>query len=140
MKEQTNNKTKWLHVRLSEDEYNKIQSHFKRTTCRKLSEYTRKKLLDEHVITYYRNQSLDDLMTELMPMRKSQNAVSNNFNQAVRKLNSMRQNDDAAVWIIAWERDEKRLIIQVEEIKNHIQIFAEQWLQNSIQTRPSGKL
>ncbi len=83
--EQNTNKTKWLHVRLSEDEYETLLKQFKKTTCRKLSEYTRNKLFEKHLTMYYRNKSLDDVMAELMPIRKSVFAISNNFNQGSQK-------------------------------------------------------
>lgn len=94
MKEKDTNKTRWLHVRLSEDEYAQVQKAFKKTTCRKLSQYTRNKLLDKHLTTYYRNKSLDDFMAEMILLRNDLNAVGNNFNQAVRKLNSMKVTDN----------------------------------------------
>lgn len=136
MKEEQNNKTKWLHLRLSVDEYGKIHKQFSKTTCRKLSEYARNKLLDKHVTTYYRNQSLDDLMAALMPLKKSLYAVSNNLNQAVRKLNSMPQNDFAETWIRFYGKEMENAIKQVADINNNIQKFAEKWLQDSTQTRP----
>ena len=132
--EKETNKTKWLHVRLSEDEYKLIHKQFDSTTCRKMSEYARKKLLEKHLTTYYRNKSLDDLMAELMPVRKSLLALSNNFNQAIRKLNSMQQSDYAQGWIKAYEREVNIALQQVAEVNIHIQKFAGQWLQYSTPT------
>lgn len=124
-------KTKWLHVRLSEGEYKKIQAHFKKTTCRKLSEYTRNKMLDKHLTLLYRNQSLDDVMAELIPLRKSLFALSNNFNQAVHKLNMMQPSDYAERWIKAFEQSQIEVQKQVEQASNSIKKIAESWLQNS---------
>ena len=66
MSEQNNNRTKWLHLRLKPEEYDKLHKAFKKTTCRKISEYSRKILLGKPLIKNYRNQSLDDFMTEMM--------------------------------------------------------------------------
>jgi len=123
--ENKENKTKWLHARLSEEEYNAIHKQFKKTTCRKLSEYVRKKLLDKRLTAYYRNQSLDDFMAELIRLRADLNAIGNNFNQAVRKLNSMQQNDLARDWIGAYETRVDNAFKEVEEINMHIRKFAE---------------
>lgn len=133
MKEKQQNKDKWLHIRLTTDERSKIERQFKKTTSRKLSEYARNKLLDTHLTTYYRNQSLDDLMAELMPLRKSLNAISTNFNQAVRKLNSMQFSDSGLSWLKAFEQDRETFLKEIETIKNVIQKFGEQWLQDSTQ-------
>jgi hypothetical protein len=131
MKEQETNKTKWLHVRLTEDEFNKLQKQYKDTTCRKSSEYVRNKLFDKPLTMYYRNRSLDDLMAELIPLRKSLFAISNNFNQAVHKLNSMMQTEFAESWIRVFERSQMNVVEQVEQANNSIKKFAEKWLQNS---------
>ena len=52
------NHSKWLHIRLKEDEYNQIHKKFKNSTCRKLSEYARRVLLDKPITVNQRNQSL----------------------------------------------------------------------------------
>jgi len=131
-----NNKTKWLHVRLSEDEYGTVQKHFKNTTCRKLSEYIRNKLLEKKLTTYYRNKSLDDFMAELIRLRADLNAVGNNFNQAVKKLNSMPESDGPNRWAIVYEQTKINVVKEVEEVNVNIRKFAEQWLQNSRQDHP----
>ena len=42
--EEQNNRTKWLHLRLTPDEYQKIMKEFNKSTCRKISDYARKNL------------------------------------------------------------------------------------------------
>lgn len=134
--EKETNKTKWLHVRLSEDEYSNISEQFKQTTCRKLSEYIRNKLLQKHITTYYRNKSLDDVMAELIPLRKSLFALSNNFNQAVHKLNAMQPSEYAERWIKSFEQSQINVLQQVEEANNTIKKIAGSWLQNLKQDHP----
>ena len=119
----------WLHVRLSPDEYKKIGDYFKKTTCRKLSDYARKMLLRKPVTGTVRNQSLDDLMTELMKLRGELNGIGSNFNQAVKKLHTLHQISEFKSWLLLYEMDEKRLLNKVDDIKNHIQKLAEKWLQ-----------
>ena len=130
MKEENNNRTKWLHLRLSPDEYAKVHSQFKRTTARKLSEYARKVLLSKPVTVNHRNASLDELMTELIRLRNELTAAGNNFNQAVKKLNSLSQISQFRDWLIAYDSDKKKLLDQIEEIKNHIAETSKKWLQS----------
>ena len=61
MSETNNSRYKWLHIRLKEDEHRKINEKFSASTCRKLSEYARRVLLDKVVTIYQRNRSLDTL-------------------------------------------------------------------------------
>jgi hypothetical protein len=128
MKEQ-NNRTKWLHLRLTSDEYQKIMKEFKKSTCRKISDYARKNLLQKPIVNTYRNQSLDDFMAEMIRLRGELNAVGNNFNQAVKKLHTLNQIAEFKHWLISYELEKKILFNKVEEIKKHIQKFAESWLQ-----------
>ena len=127
--EEQNNRTKWLHLRLTTDEYQKIMKEFNKSTCRKISDYSRKNLLQRPIVNTYRNQSLDDFMAEMIRLRGELNAIGNNFNQAVKKLHTLHQFTEFKHWIISYELEKKILFNKVEEIKKHIQKFAESWLQ-----------
>lgn len=129
MKEQNNNRTKWLHLRLSPDEHQKIVKEFSKSTCRKLSDYARKNLLQKPIVNTYRNQSLDDFMAEMIRLRGELNAIGNNFNQAVKKLHTLNQITDFKHWLINYELEKKILFNKVDEIKKQIQKFSEAWLQ-----------
>jgi len=129
MSEQMNNRTKWLHLRLKPDEYAQLNKQFKKTTCRKLSDYSRKILLGKPLIATYRNQSLDDFMAEMMQLRSELNSIGNNFNQAVKKLHTLEQIAAFRSWIITYELEKQILLSKVEEIKNRINKIADQWLQ-----------
>ena len=130
MNEENNNRTKWLHLRLSPDEYAQVHRRFKGTTSRKLSEYARKVLLSKPVTVNHRNTSLDELMTELIRLRNELTATGNNFNQAVKKLNSLSQISQFHDWLIAYDSDKKKLLDQIEKIKNHISETSKKWLQS----------
>lgn len=130
MGEQNNNRTKWLHLRLKPDEYQKISKRFSKSTCRKLSEYARKNLLDEPITTNYRNQSVDEFMSEIIRLRGELSALGNNFNQAVKKLHTLQQIPEFRNWIISSELEKKILLNKVEEIKKSIQKISEKWLQS----------
>lgn len=127
--EEQKNRTKWLHLRLTPDEYQKIMKEFNKSTCRKISDYARKNLLHKPIVNTYRNQSLDDFMAEMIRLRGELNAIGNNFNQAVKKLHTLHQIIDFKHWLISYELEKKILFNKVDEIKKHIQKFAESWLQ-----------
>lgn len=129
MNEQKDNRTKWLHLRLKLDEYDKLHKAFKKTTCRKISDYSRKILLGKPLVATYRNQSLDDFMTEMMQLRNELNSIGNNINQAVKKLHTLQQIPEFRSWIMTYELEKQTLFNKVEEIKNRINNIADQWLQ-----------
>jgi len=75
-------------------------------------------------------------MAELIKLRADLNAVGNNFNQAVKKLNSMAVQDSPNSWALVYELTKNNVVKQVEEVNIHIRKFAEQWLQNSRPDHP----
>ena len=129
MSENNNNRTKWLHLRLTPTEYDRIYKRYSNTSCQKLSEYARSKILDKPITVYQRNKSLDDFMAEMMLLRNELNGIGNNFNQAVKKLHTLQQIPEFKTWIISYEIEKKILFNKIDEIKNRINKIADEWLQ-----------
>src|ERR1051325_4458904 len=100
------NLSKWLHIRLKEEDYNKINSKFSKSTCRKLSEYARRVLLDKVITVNQRNHSLDDFMTEMIKLRNELNAIGNNLNQSVKKLHTLSQLPEFKSWLLLNENNQ----------------------------------
>ena len=118
---------KWLHVRLNQDEFNKIQIQFKATTCSKLSDFTRKKLLGKLLVGTYRNSSLDGLTEELAQLKTELSAAGNNFNQAVKKLHTLSRIKEFEHWLISYEFDRRALTKQIENVSEKISKAAQKW-------------
>ena len=129
MKEQNSNRTRIVGLRLTPDEYSKIEKKWKASTCRKLSDYVRRSLFEKPIVTTYRSSSQDDLMAELTRLRSELNAVGNNFNQAVKKLHTLSQIAEFRSWLIAYEVEKKILSNKVEEVRNNVKKILEIWLQ-----------
>lgn len=129
MKEKKLFRTRIIGLRLTSKEYEHLEKKFKESTCRKLSDYVRRSLFGKPIVTTYRNQSLDDFMTEAMRLRNELNSLGNNFNQAVKKLHTLHEITEFKSWLIAYELEKKIMLNKVDEIKNHIQKIAEKWLQ-----------
>ncbi len=68
-------------------------------------------------------------MAEIIVFRTESNSIGNNFNQAVKKLDTLQQIAVFKVWIIKYELEKQTLINKVDEIKNRINKIAEDWLQ-----------
>ncbi|MCD0472528.1 plasmid mobilization relaxosome protein MobC [Flavobacterium sp. JAS] len=129
MKEQNKNRIRWIHLRLTNAEYEILQKHFAKSTCLKLSDFARKNLLQKPIVMKYRNESMDDLLTELIQLKAELNAIGNNFNQAVKKLHTLVQIPEFKQWIRVYELEKKVLFNSIDQIKNHIKILSEKWLQ-----------
>jgi hypothetical protein len=130
MERENSNRTRIVGLRFTPEEYKKIEQRWKASTCRKLSDYLRKHLFDKPVTTNFRNESLDEFMSEIIRLRGELNAIGNNFNQAVKKLHTLNQIPEFKVWIISSELDKKNLLEKVEEIKEYIQKISVKWLRS----------
>lgn len=130
MKEEKKNRTRWLHLRLSEKEYEVLQQYFKDSFCPKMSDFARKNLLRKPIVLKCRNASLDELMAELIKLRTELNSIGNNLNQAVKKLHTLSQISEFKVWILSFETDKKMLFTSINAIKNTVLNVAEKWLQS----------
>ena len=129
MKEQNTNRTRFIGLRLTPDEYAKIERKWRSSTCRKLSDYIRRSLFNKPIVTTYRNRSLDDFMAEAIKLRTELNSIGNNFNQAVKKLHTLHQISEFKNWLVSYEAEKNRLLNKVDEVKNHIEKIGEKWLQ-----------
>ncbi len=129
MSETKNNLSKWLHIRLKDEDYKTINAKFSKSTCRKLSEYARRVLLDKVVTVNQRNQSLDDFMAEMIKLRNELNAIGNNFNQSVKKMHTLNHLQELKTWLVLNEDNQKILLEKVNEIKSKINQISDKWLQ-----------
>ncbi|QSW88468.1 plasmid mobilization relaxosome protein MobC [Flavobacterium endoglycinae] len=130
MEEKNNGRNRWLHIRLTKEEFEQIDRNFKASVCRKRSDFVRRNLLRIPIALKYRNESLDNLLHELIQLRTQLNFFGNNFNQSVKKLHTLFEISDLRVWILSFESDRKKYFSLVEEIKKQIENLAQKWLQS----------
>lgn len=130
MRDKKNNRNKWLHLRLTDDELQLLTKAFTGTTERKLSDYSRKILLGKPMIKGYRNLSSDALIQEFSLLIKTLNGIANNYNQAVHKLHTLRQHHEFKTWFVTHEMDKRKLLQDVQYIKDFINKNASIWLQS----------
>ncbi len=92
--------TKRITIRLKEAEYNELETQFKKTTCRKFSDYLRKVMLAKPIMIRYRNASADAFLSEMIGLKNELSAIGNNFNQMVKKLHSLDHFSEVKAWAI----------------------------------------
>lgn len=117
---------KWLHLRLTGDEQKQIQKNCAATTEDKICAYARKILLGKPVVSYYRNRSLDDLITELTTLNKTLNGIANNYNQSVHKLHTLDHVPQVKVWLEVQQNAPANLLESIEAVR----VIARKLLEN----------
>lgn len=123
------NRSRIIGLRLTSGEYSGLEKEWKKSTCRKLSDYVRRLIFGKPLVSSYRNRSMDELMSELILLRKDLNAIGNNFNQAVHRLHTLDHLPQMQHWLVGFERDKHLLADQMEAIKTVIEKMGRQWLQ-----------
>lgn len=121
------NRTRRLILRLKPEEYEKIERRYLKSMFRNMSEYSRAVLLKKPVTFTYRNKSMDDVLEELILLRRELNYIGNNFNQAVYKLNSVMGMPEAKLWEEALTVLRDQLEPSVREIKVKLDEYSEIW-------------
>ena len=129
MKEKKKVRSKWLTIRLNEDEEKKLNNLYSKTTSNGLSEYARDVLLKEPVNVIYRNQTADEFLAEMILLKNELNAIGKNFNQLVHKLHTLDHVLEIKAWVILNESSKKIFMKKVEEIKDKVNEIHQQWSQ-----------
>lgn len=118
-----------VRVKLTDEEYVLLEQNWKRSTIIHLSEYLRRVLFEKPITFYTRNQSLDELMTELILLRRDLNTILPNLDQTLSSLRAPAHLSEVQLRLDELEREQSFLISHVNEIKLKINSISLQWLQ-----------
>src|SRR4030095_1761820 len=129
MKEAKKVRSKWLTIRLNEDEEKTLNNLYRRTTSSGLSEYARDVLLKQPVNVIHRNQTADEFLAEMILLKNELNAIGKNFNQVVHKIHTLDHVPEIKVWALLNETSKKVFMKKVDEIKERMNQIYEQWSQ-----------
>ena len=118
-----------VHFAVTNEEYDKLEKGWRQSTIINLSEYTRRVLFGKPITCYTRNRSLDELVAELIPLRRELSTLVLNFDRAIQRLDAVEHLLPIQHWHDAFEHDKTLLISKVDEIKIKINSISVQWLQ-----------
>jgi len=131
MSEKEENRTCWVNIRLKPNEFQLINQRFTKTVFRKMSEYARHVLLEKKVTVVYRDKSMDEILEELILLRRELNAVGNNLNQAVKNINSAHGFPDTRLWMTLLTLINGKLEPSINTIKDRMNKYWDLWSQKS---------
>ncbi len=120
---------KRITIRLKDSEFFQLEAQFKKTTCRKLSEYLRRLMLAKPITLIYRNASADVFLSEMIELKNELSAIGKNFNQMVKKLHAFDHFSEVKMWAIINESSKLILDKKMQEIREKLSLIYEQWLQ-----------
>jgi len=126
MKER-DNRTKWVHLRLTPGEYRQLQSRFGKTTCRKMSDYLRAVIFERPVVATYRNTSIDHALAAMSVLNSELNAIGNNINQMAKKMHTIRM-PEITHWSLQFDNHSQSFFTKIGEVKQLLEKLSARWL------------
>lgn len=129
METENNNRKRRIYVRLTDKEFTALESRCKNTTCRSVSDYVRHCLFSKPITIITRDASADEAILQMSLLNRELNAIGNNFNQLVRKVNTTSQASEIKGLLLLFESQKKTMFSKIDEVKEQLQKLAEKWLQ-----------
>lgn len=127
----TNNprKSHRIYVRLTGKEYLKIDNLCKISTCRSKSEFIREVVLKKPITIFYRNQSLDDLIEEIVILNREINTLKDDQYKILPVLYRCKNSSELNQTIQEIGLKLEGLHKKMDEVKNQMEKIVEKWSQ-----------
>lgn len=129
MKEPAKRRLRYVGLRFTREEFEKIDELKSKSTTKELSEFIRKCVFDKPITIRQRNASLDDFMQQMILLKNEFSAIGNNFNQAVRLLNTFKEYGQVEEFMQKFSLVETELKANADAIQDKINKIADEWLQ-----------
>jgi hypothetical protein len=114
-----------LNIRLDQKEWDKLHKLTSNSTCRSISEYSRKILLDKPIRVFYRNQSFDDFEETMVHVLAQLETFGDNFNLLVKKSLPFENLSDLKPLLPSLLECAQSFTRTAEEIKFHVKKLAD---------------
>ncbi|HEY4291373.1 MAG TPA: hypothetical protein VGN00_29935 [Puia sp.] len=125
------NRLRRLNLRLTQQEWDKVHRLAANSTCRSISEYARKVLVQKPVRVYYRNQSFDDFEEQMVRLLPQLDTYGNNFATAIQKLEGRMPTIEIVTALHDLHSYGMHLLETVKEIKEHVVKLSDNETKNS---------
>ena len=129
MKDPLIKRIRFVGLRFTREEFEKIEKLKNESTTVEISEFIRRCIFERPITVRQRNASLDDFMQVMIGLRNDFNSIGNNFNQSVRQLNTFKELPAVQQFIVEYEKQHGQILEKVNEIEKKINEIADIWLQ-----------
>ena len=129
MKQEHKVRSKNMTIRLSPEEYEKLQARFQKTIHRVFTDYLRDMLLQEPITVYARSKSLDEFLPIAIALKNELNTICKTFNQAVKRLQVLQDAEDLTGSLQYYQAAQFSVQQKVEEIKSILIKIHQTWSQ-----------
>lgn len=129
MKDPLIRRIRFVGLRFTREEFEKIEQLRKETTTPEISEFIRRCIFDKPLTVRQRNASLDDCMLQLIELKNELGAIGHNLNQAVRQLNTFKTYKAVEDFLQHFDGQQADLWAKVNAIQSKVSEISDTWLQ-----------
>ena len=129
-KTSTSRKNHRIDVRITTAENSKIDKQYKISTCRSKAQYVRELIFNRPIRIFYRNQSLDDLIEEIVILNRETNTLKNDLSTTLERLYRLKDETKFKESLQGTELKIASLHKKMDEVKNQMEKIVEKWLQS----------
>ena len=129
-KNSTSRKNYRIDVRLTGAEHSKIDNMYKISTCRTKAQYVRELIFNRPVRIFYRDQSLDDLIEEIVILNREINILKEHQSKTLEILYTYKNSSELNESIQLAALKITGLHKKMDEVKNQMEKITEKWLQS----------
>lgn len=120
----------WVHLRLRAEEHQKLMGKFKRSTCRKISEFVRNCIFEKPITMLHRNASIDEGLQDLCTLREELRAIGNNLNQITHKVNANPALAGDKFWQAEFLSARSAITLKIDTLNASVTKLSGLWLQS----------
>jgi hypothetical protein len=115
-----------LNIRLDPKEWDKVHKLTSNSTCRSVSEYARKVLLEKPVRVFYRNQSFDEFEETMVRVLAQLETFGETFTLLAKKALAIEKTPELNPLVPPLLDCAQSFIRTAEEIRDHVKKLADQ--------------
>ncbi|HSZ34670.1 MAG TPA: hypothetical protein VK772_15245 [Puia sp.] len=125
MKEKKRKRSRQFSFVVSEPEYQKIEALYKRSTCQSINDYARSVALHKPVVMKIRNESAENFLQLIIPIKNQLESAATQFTRSLTKLQSLESAHSIKAWCDVPQHSPVELLAQIEilrQLMNHYYI------------------
>jgi hypothetical protein len=132
MNEKKRKRSRQFSFVVSEAEYWTIEKLFAGSTCRSINDYARSVALQKPVVVKIRNESAENFLLAMVPLKNQLEESATHFTRAIIKLQSLENIPAFKAWCAESQHRSEILIAQIEALRQLMNKYYIQCTQSSI--------
>jgi mobilization protein NikA len=132
MKEKKIKRNRLFSFVVNEAEYETIEKLFARSTCRSINDYARSVALQKPVVVKIRNESAENFLLAMIPLKNQLEEAATHFSRSIVKLQSLESIPEIKAWCAEPLNLPETLLTEIEALRQLMNQYYIQCTRSSI--------